>query len=188
MRGPIMIVESDEPTARWLHEVLVDLGYPLDVAPSGHAALMLASSIRPDVVVMDVDLSDGSGIEVLSDLQIIDKSVPVIMLCPTRDPDAAEAALRAGAVACLRKPIGASALLRAMTLALAVTRPPARMTAVGAATGKGATSATPFDASPQICPGCRTPITDVGRAVVWERGVYHPVCWLQHRRRGASSG
>ncbi len=83
-----ILVVDDEPMVR---EVLVTYlereGYAVDQATDGKAALELAASAKPDLIVLDVMLPEVDGFTVLSRLRQT-SSVPVILVTArTAEPD-----------------------------------------------------------------------------------------------------
>ncbi|MBN0038837.1 response regulator transcription factor [Cellulosimicrobium cellulans] len=66
---------------------------PGDGAASGAGA----DEARPDVVLMDLDLGDGSGVDVTRDLVRADPTARVLVVTMHEDDDAVVAAVRAGA-------------------------------------------------------------------------------------------
>lgn len=83
-----ILVVDDEPMVR---EVLVTYlereGYAVDQAADGKAALELAASAKPDLIVLDVMLPEVDGFAVLTRLRRT-SSVPVILVTArTAEPD-----------------------------------------------------------------------------------------------------
>src|SRR5439155_5858758 len=70
-------------------EHFTSLGYHVDVAHHGAAALILAAARRPDAVLLDIDMPEVSGEEVLDRLHALDRSVPIVMLTGNADADLA---------------------------------------------------------------------------------------------------
>ncbi len=56
-----LIVEDDPPTLEFLHEVLTDAGFETTDADCGSAALTIVAKQRFDVLLVDVNLPDMSG-------------------------------------------------------------------------------------------------------------------------------
>src|SRR5207245_9505154 len=112
MSGAILIVESDAALAQSLHDGLAGLGYTVELALHGGDGLMLASLSRPDVVILDVELCDRTGPEVMRQLHELDTSSAVVMLGDSGDGTARRVALKAGAFAHLRQPVEADAPAR----------------------------------------------------------------------------
>src|SRR5437016_13278786 len=85
MSGAILIVESDAALAQSLHDGHAGLGYTVELALHGGDGLMLASLSRPDVVILDVELCDRTGLEVMRQLHELDTSIAVVMLSDSGD-------------------------------------------------------------------------------------------------------
>jgi DNA-binding response OmpR family regulator len=75
----ILLVEDEESITAPLSEALSREGFDTSVAGSASAALELAKQVRPDLVLLDVMLPDGSGFDVARELRR-DSRVPIIML------------------------------------------------------------------------------------------------------------
>jgi len=69
-------------------------------------------------VILDIDLPDGSGIELRQDLKAAGVGVPVIYITGNRKPAVREAALRSGCIAYLTKPFSAQELIDPLKKAL----------------------------------------------------------------------
>lgn len=68
-------------------------------AADGRSALALARLHRPDLVFMDVDMPDMSGLEATRELGRILPGTPVVMISMHAEDEFIESAARAGAVA-----------------------------------------------------------------------------------------
>ena len=116
----VLLVDDDE-------DLLLALAAPLrrrsfDVAVASDAVTAVASALKkpPAVVIMDIGLPGGDGMMVMQRMHGLPRlaSVPVIVLSG-RDPAAhREAALAAGAVAYLAKPVTSDELIGAVVEAL----------------------------------------------------------------------
>jgi DNA-binding NtrC family response regulator len=89
---------------------------------TGQDGLDLARRLHPDVVILDVRLGDGSGREVFDRLRELDPLLPVVVLAPGADPEAAVAAMKRRAFAYLRKPVDHAQLGEAVRRALELSR------------------------------------------------------------------
>jgi two-component system response regulator RegX3 len=78
-RRSILMVEDEESITAPLSEALVREGFDVRVAGTVAEALALAAADRPDLVLLDVMLPDGSGYDVCRELRR-DSDVPIIML------------------------------------------------------------------------------------------------------------
>ncbi len=178
MSGAILIVESDAALAQSLHDGLAGLGYTVELALHGGDGLMLASLSRPDVVILDVELCDRTGLEVMRQLHELDTSIAVVMLGDSGDGPARRVALKAGAFDYLRKPVEADDLARAVAAASQGSCP-----GVVVPFRNERRTSTPFDGPGQPCAACDQVIPDLARAVGYKRALFHPECWLQWRKQ-----
>jgi two-component system cell cycle response regulator DivK len=65
----ILIVEDNELNMKLLHDVLEAFGYVPITTARGAAALALAREHRPDLILMDLQLPDVSGLDVVRQLK-----------------------------------------------------------------------------------------------------------------------
>jgi two-component system, NarL family, response regulator DevR len=83
-------------------------------AASARDAVAVAAHALPDVIVMDVRLSDGSGIEATRDIRATRPHTAVLMLTSFADDQALFASIMAGAAGYVLKQIHGEELLRAI--------------------------------------------------------------------------
>ncbi|MBA3741117.1 MAG: response regulator transcription factor [Chloroflexi bacterium] len=83
-------------------------------ARSGEEAVRLARRTHPDVVVMDIRMPDGSGIDACRTITGELPATPVVMLTSYADSDALFAAIDAGASGYVLKRVGSSELVDAV--------------------------------------------------------------------------
>lgn len=103
----VLIVDDDFHVAR-LHQAYVEAtaGFTaLEPVGGGEAALRAVTSLRPDLVLIDVYLPDWNGLDILRNLD-----VDAMVLSAASDPESVHKAIRRGALAYLIKPFGAEAL------------------------------------------------------------------------------
>lgn len=100
-----VLIVDDLEEARWALSNLIRLaGFAPVAVASGEEALAHVWHEVPDVVLLDVCLSDMDGFEVLTRVKVHDKTVPVIMITAHgKTPDAVRA-IRAGAYDYMAKP------------------------------------------------------------------------------------
>ncbi|MEV0640020.1 response regulator transcription factor [Streptomyces sp. NPDC050619] len=70
-----------------------ELGSEVYAASRGRFAIPVGRSVRPDLVVLDVALPDGDGVETIAGLRAAEVHAPVLFLSDRDDPEA-EAAVR----------------------------------------------------------------------------------------------
>ena len=65
-RSTLLVVEDDSATATFLADNLTADGYDLHVAESARDALRLLQTKFPDLVLVDLGLPDGDGLDLIS--------------------------------------------------------------------------------------------------------------------------
>ena len=125
------VPESEAPQPVRRLRVLVVDDHPMwrdavarDLAESGHEIVAsldrgsvvadVARATRPDVAVVDLQLPDRSGVEVVTDLQALDEPPRVLVLSASGEKGDVIAAVRAGATGYLTKTATRAELLEAV--------------------------------------------------------------------------
>ncbi len=119
MRLPRAILADD-------HKILVEAFRKLlephveivATVPDGHALLGVASTLKPDVIVLDIGMPLLNGLEAARQLKTKLPLVKLIFLTMHEEPDLAIEAMRAGASGYLLKTSAASELIHAIQEAL----------------------------------------------------------------------
>lgn len=116
--GPVVLVVDDEvQIRRFLRISLESNQYRVHEVETGQEALAKAAQLRPDVIILDMNLPDLDGVAVVRRLREW-TSTPVIILS-VRDADRDKvAALDAGADDYLTKPFSTVELMARMRVAL----------------------------------------------------------------------
>ena len=125
----ILIVDDDQQLVRELDGRLNKLGYKVDTAEDGAAAIKKARAMDPDLIILDISFSDSKtsqkysidGIEVLRRLRE-SGSIPVLMLSATSIPSVKVMALSIGADDYLTKPFDFEELIARVEAILRRTR------------------------------------------------------------------
>jgi two-component system KDP operon response regulator KdpE len=113
----VLVVDDEAPMRRTLDIGLRAGGYQVDLAGTGDEALELARRHHPDVVILDLGLPGGDGIEVAQSLRTW-SAVPIIVLSARGGEAVKVAALDAGADDYVTKPFGMEELLARIRAAL----------------------------------------------------------------------
>ena len=100
----ILLVEDNPVAARSVQLLLAGEGHNISMTASGEESVELAEIYDYDVILMDLDLEDISGIEALRELRMKKNSTPVIMLSGSADVDSKVSSLAAGADDYVTKP------------------------------------------------------------------------------------
>ena len=103
----ILIVEDNELNMKLLNDVLEAYGYEIVKTGSGAAVLDLARQHRPDLVLMDIQLPDVSGLDAVRQLKEDPqtRAIPVIAVTAFAMAGDERRALDRGCDAYIAKPI-----------------------------------------------------------------------------------
>src|SRR5689334_11147009 len=106
-----VLVVDDEPMIRWtLTEALHGWGYETVEAGTVAAALATFEAEQPPMVLLDINLPDGSGLDLLGEIKQRQPQTIVIMITANVMVEDTIAALRGGAYDFIGKPINLSEL------------------------------------------------------------------------------
>lgn len=113
----ILIVEDDDALVRAIERNLTVRGHAVRAAGTVQDALAVLEEIDLDLLLLDVDLPDGSGWEVLRAVRSAGgNDIPVIILSGLRPNEKYVKELMCTSV--LEKPFSVESLLRLVTLSL----------------------------------------------------------------------
>ena len=105
----VLIVEDEQAIRRFLRIALEAEGLRVHDADTLQRGLLEAATRKPDLVILDLGLPDGDGIEFIRDLRQW-SPIPVIILSARTEEHDKIAALDAGADDYLSKPFGIGSL------------------------------------------------------------------------------
>ena len=114
----VLVVDDDPGLAEVIDLLLSREGYAAERAGTVREAHEHIAAIEPDLVITDLKLPDGTGLEVISRLHAERPELPLIMITSYSSLESAIAALRAGAVDYLIKPFDNDEFLHAVDRAL----------------------------------------------------------------------
>lgn len=107
-----VLIVDDEKMVRWsLGRALEDAGHDIDAAEDAKSGIELALRDRPDVVLLDYKLPDGTGIEVLRELRKRVPRMPVVMITAHASIGGAVEAMKEGAYDYISKPFDVDAMI-----------------------------------------------------------------------------
>jgi two-component system repressor protein LuxO len=110
--NPILVVDDEADLAVSYDRLLRREGYRVVTAASCVEGLEAIESAAPALIIADLRLPDGDGLDLVRAARARDPQVPVIVVTAFASRSARDAALASGASAFLAKPFPASALLR----------------------------------------------------------------------------
>src|ERR1700734_4024978 len=101
-----LLVVDDEPNVlysikKWLQSETLEV----EVAQTGRQGLELTRTFHPDVVILDVRLTDMSGMELFEKVRALDARLPVIIITAFSTTEMAIEVMKRGAFEYLLKPV-----------------------------------------------------------------------------------
>jgi DNA-binding response OmpR family regulator len=113
----VLLADDDRLLIELLATHLRAKGCEVVSAVDAMQAFMAAMRGKPDVIVLDINMPGGTGLEVLRKLKMSSKTspIPVLVLSASTDADAAAATVRQlGAASYLQKPVDPDGLYAAL--------------------------------------------------------------------------
>jgi two-component system response regulator RegA len=110
----LLIVDDDEPFRLRLARAMERRGFVVETAGSIAEGAAAAQRLRPTHAVLDLRLSDGSGLDIVSVLRESRPECRIVMLTAYGNIATAVAAVKAGALDYLSKPADADAVEAAL--------------------------------------------------------------------------
>lgn len=120
----VLVIEDEQSIRRFLRATLESQGYRVKEAQTANDGMLQARTQRPDLILLDLGLPDGDGID-MTRLIRADSSVPIVVVSARGQEQDKVAALDAGADDYLTKPFGVGELSARIRVALRhAARPP----------------------------------------------------------------
>jgi len=113
----ILVIEDEAPLRRYLRATLQAFGYRVEEAATGAEGRNLLVRLDPAVVLLDLGLPDGDGLELAREIRGWSR-VPIIIVSARGKEEDKIAALDLGADDYLTKPFGSGELLARIRVAL----------------------------------------------------------------------
>ncbi len=110
----ILIVDDDRVLPRVLARAFERHGRAADVAPSGHEALARLAFGSYAAAVIDLELGDMTGLEILEALPVVSPGTAALVLTGYPSPSVRDLALRLGAASYIARPFRTEQLLDAV--------------------------------------------------------------------------
>jgi len=107
----ILIIEDDQTLARNLKQVLAKDGFAVDTASNRENGLAETEINEYDCIILDINLPDGNGFDLLSDLRIAENKTPVIIVTARGQVDDRIKGLNLGADDYVPKPVDSNELI-----------------------------------------------------------------------------
>lgn len=114
MKAKILIVEDEKNLGETLKEYLSSIGYDCHRAPDCKSAMLIFKELMPSIVLMDIGLPDGSGLNLAKEFRKTRKDFVLLFLSAQNDPETRVEGLEIGAEDYITKPFA----LKELTLRL----------------------------------------------------------------------
>jgi DNA-binding response OmpR family regulator len=116
-----ILIMDDEPSLRNILATTVSsMGHTVVTAEDGKQAIELAKKDNPDILLLDLQVPDMDGLEVLKELKTINPSFKCVMLSGTADVQMAITAMKKGASDFIAKPFKIDEIKRVVNKVLAM--------------------------------------------------------------------
>jgi DNA-binding NtrC family response regulator len=114
----ILVVDDEAIIRENLHRILTEEGYDVSTEPSGQAGLDFMKANDVDIVLLDLNLPDIHGLDVLKQAKKLEPDLLVIIITGYASIESAVKALKMGAYDYIKKPFKADAIKLILRLAM----------------------------------------------------------------------
>lgn len=111
MANHVLLIEDNELARDALRMLLQAAGHRVSVAGSVAEALRVARGSRPDLLLLDLTLPDGDGLEIVRELLVEENPPTIVALTGHDTPEVADRCIAAGCVSVIVKPVSSKQLL-----------------------------------------------------------------------------
>ena len=124
MNKKLLIVDDDLPFRERLSRSMEKKGFDVESSPGFHVSLDMVSKSSYDFAVVDMRLEDGSGLELVKQIQKISPNTKSLLLTGYGNIATAVAAIKSGAIDYLPKPAEIDQIYDALTNSKETLPPP----------------------------------------------------------------
>lgn len=104
--SPVLLVIDDDPMSiEYIREALADRAVQLAEAANTEVGLALVGRLRPDLILLDLMLPDGNGIDLLGTIREVAPESQIFIMTAHYSTESAVKAIQAGADDYLNKPV-----------------------------------------------------------------------------------
>jgi len=127
VQATVLVVDDDPLQCKLITRALEAENYQIVVAGNGEEAFHVLHRLRPDLILLDVEMPGLSGVDVAGQIKSIDSlaDIPIIMLTGNRDKEVVKQSLEAGAIDFIVKPFDRVRLAERVAHVLRSGSPPA---------------------------------------------------------------
>lgn len=114
----VLIADDDSDLLNFLVDIVKNAGFRVNAATSGQQAVELFWEEQADVVLLDFNMPDITGIQALAEIKEMRPSVPVFIMSGKGDIPIAVSAIKQGACDFIIKPMDFNALIATLKNAM----------------------------------------------------------------------
>lgn len=114
----VLVVEDNKPTLELMASQLREAGYAVMTAENGKEALTLLKMARPNVIVVDLQMSPIGGLDFAREMINLKYNFPLIMVTSDQSSDVLVQASKVGIQQVLKKPVSQAFLVKSVERAL----------------------------------------------------------------------
>jgi len=83
----ILVIDDDIIIQETLRDILVELGYSVNIAGDGKSALSRLNQDKPDLIIMDIRLPDIDGVSLCREIRQVKETskIPILVLTALSD-------------------------------------------------------------------------------------------------------
>src|SRR5437762_2564303 len=118
MPARVLLIDDDRGLSEVIELLLSREGYGVERAGTLRAGIARSGAAGIDLVITDLKLPDGTGLDAIREIRGVHPALPIIMITSYSSMESAIGALRAGAVDYIIKPFDNDELLHAVARAL----------------------------------------------------------------------
>lgn len=118
----VLIVDDSRAVRTFVRELLEQAGYAVIEANDGIAGLEAIATRKPDVVLLDIEMPNKTGLEVLAELDVTNRLFSVILFTTLSSLDAIVDGLERGADDYIVKPFKKAEFLARLSAAIRIAR------------------------------------------------------------------
>ena len=118
----VLIIDDEDPILESLEMFLSEGGYEIRTAATAEEGVAVFNAFSPDVVILDIRLPDGTGFDVLAQLNCAALPPKVIMITAFHDMETAITSMKNGAYDYIHKPLDADEVESAVEKAVRAIR------------------------------------------------------------------
>ena len=118
LTGTVYLIDDDNSMRDSLARMLRDVGYSIQDFESATSFLQNSLPVAPAVIVLDMQMPDVSGLDLMERLEKLGRKTPIVFLSGQSHPQQIVKGLKKGALDFLFKPFNIDELLQAIDQAL----------------------------------------------------------------------